>query len=350
MLGYKTGDIITPNKALMVTLALLMAGALCIGAAPGADAEGETYTIEYAVDGQAYSYTGASEVVALKTLADLGASVPEGLQFDAWIYADSPVRVMPGSLVTLTANAPGEDNVTTFTATFVAVEYIVQFIVDGVVVSETVGALGDAVTVPDDPAKDGYVFAGWDADVPETLAESVTITALWTEIHAVTWYVEDVNVASGTTESIVAPADPVKENYRFLGWYDADGAKYNAQYIFTADTVFTAEFAAEVYTVTFVYGEEGEVFLFETVAHGDPAIEPASLPEGYSGWAWDFTKPITGDVTVTAVETAPAAPALWDTSIGQCAIIIVVFLIGLFLWAVYTGKITLPKFSVVRKG
>ena len=66
-----------------------------------------------------------------------------------------------------------------------------------------------------------------------------------------------------------------------------------------------------------------------------------------------MTYEITGDITFVAVykEVAPPAPAepkFYETPMGQCAIVLAVFVVGLFAFAVVTGRIELPKFTVSR--
>ncbi|MFA6711091.1 MAG: InlB B-repeat-containing protein [Candidatus Methanomethylophilaceae archaeon] len=334
--------------AVLFALALCVGGVALVGVTDDSDAAGETYTIQYVVEGTTYSYTGAEASVVLKSIEDIGATIPVGKQMDGWTYlvGETPVMVGVGSTVVLTAGVA-----TTFTAKLSTIEYTVVFMDGETVISTADYTYDTAIEVPADPVKEGYTFAGWDPAVPETVSESAEFAATWTEIFDVTWTVEGVNVAFGTTENAITlnvPADPVKDSYRFLGWYDADGVKYDTAYEFTADTIFSAQFAANVYTVTFVYGSESTVYLTETVQHGDKAVRPMGLPEGYSGWDFDFETPVTEDLTITATESEPGAPAFWNTALGQCAIIIAVFLVGLVAWALYTGKIELPKVKITR--
>ncbi len=346
------GDTLSLNKtgifAVVFALALCVGGVALVGVTDDSDAAGETYTIQYVVEGTTYSYTGAEASVVLKSIEDIGATIPVGKQMDGWTYlvGETPVMVGVGSTVVLTAGVA-----TTFTAKLSAIEYTVVFMDGETVISTADYTYDTAIEVPADPVKEGYTFAGWDAEVPETAKADATFNATWTEIFEIKWFVEGVNIATGTTEKVSTyevPADPSKESFRFLGWFDADGVKYSAAYEFDGDTVFTADFAAEVYTVTLVYGSESTVYLTETVQHGDKAVRPMGLPEGYSGWDFDFETPVTEDLTITATESEPGAPAFWNTALGQCAIIIAVFLVGLVAWALYTGKIELPKVKITR--
>ena len=48
-------------------------------------------------------------------------------------------------------------------------------------ISSITGDFGSAITVPANPTRDGYDFAGWDQTIPVTMpAENIVITALWT--------------------------------------------------------------------------------------------------------------------------------------------------------------------------
>lgn len=94
----------------------------------------------------------------------------------------------------------------------------------GTVIAPITGDYGTAVTKPENPTKTGYTFVGWDTEIPDTIPEnSVTIKAIWrinqytitfntdggTEIAPIT---QDYNTA------VTKPANPTKSGYIFNGW------------------------------------------------------------------------------------------------------------------------------------
>ncbi|MBQ9927635.1 MAG: leucine-rich repeat protein [Lachnospiraceae bacterium] len=90
---------------------------------------------------------------------------------------------------------------------------------------------GKSAIPPTPPLKDGYTFTGWSKDY-NNITEDRTIIALYSDNsgdaskHTVIFYDFDGNehsrqsVAHG--EAAVAPKDPVKEGYTFLGWSPSD--------------------------------------------------------------------------------------------------------------------------------
>ena len=83
---------------------------------------------------------------------------------------------------------------------------------------------GTAITTPADPTREGYTFIGWDKAIPTTMpAENMTIKAQW-KINQYTITFDTVGgsaIAPITQDygtQITAPADPTREGYIFMGW------------------------------------------------------------------------------------------------------------------------------------
>ena len=84
---------------------------------------------------------------------------------------------------------------------------------------------GTEITAPDNPTRKGYIFKGWDKEIPETMpAENITVKAQW-EINQYT-IAFDTNGGSeiapitqdyGT--EITAPDNPTRKGYTFKGWH-----------------------------------------------------------------------------------------------------------------------------------
>ncbi|HIX49190.1 MAG TPA: InlB B-repeat-containing protein, partial [Candidatus Mediterraneibacter caccavium] len=106
-------------------------------------------------------------------------------------------------------------------------------------------------------AEKGYAFAGWydavtgtkvsdDAEYTFAVTENTALTAQFTKdeepevtYHTVTINGETVQVEHGQT--LAQPADPVKEGYKFIGWYVGD-AEYDFSQPVTSDLTITAKF------------------------------------------------------------------------------------------------------------
>ena len=83
---------------------------------------------------------------------------------------------------------------------------------------------GTAIVSPAAPTREGYTFIGWDRDIPEIMpAENMTVTAQW-EInrYAITFDTAGGSEIAPITQdygtAIVAPADPTRDGYTFIGW------------------------------------------------------------------------------------------------------------------------------------
>ena len=135
---------------------------------------------------------------------------------------------------------------------------------------------GHKATKPADPARrPGYRFEGWFEDAAEEpfnfdnpITAAVALTAKWREVteYQVTFdyntpNVEDVILWLEDGELIVEPAEPAREGYRFLGWYEGEAENpYNFTVAPTADTVLTAKWEIyTIYTITYNVPAEAEV-------------------------------------------------------------------------------------------
>ncbi len=270
------------------------------------DGEGKTTTMEFMADKAAtkaateagtipysVSYTGTATTVATSDLAvfadEIGAKIVkdakgttittlliDGYEFKGFVKADEKDATPSMDFKKLTANAvvAGEGTYTLVSADVVAYKAVFEKIYDI-----------------------AYMVEG--AKVMTTTSNMISIS--------------DEKVVTGDI-----PKAPVMENYIFLGWYDAAGDKVigysvdkdeytvaDATFKFTEGTILYATFTPVTFTVTFVYGEDQEVFITETVKYGEKAIEPNGLPAGYKGWDFDFSEAIVEDTVIEAIVADP---------------------------------------------
>ncbi len=169
-----------------------------------------TYALTYTVDGEVYA-TDSIEYGAAITLMD--EPVKEGYTFSGW--SEVP-ETMPAQDVTVTGS-------------FTVNRYAITYTVDGEVYATDSIEYGAAITLMDEPVKEGYTFSGW-SEVPETMpAEDVTVTGSFTATSIdeilLTEQVVDVYSISGTLLKRGIRADKVKEQLG-RGIYIINGKRY----------------------------------------------------------------------------------------------------------------------------
>ena len=180
---------------------------------------------------------------------------------------------------------PAEDM--NFTAKWIANQYTLTFDSDG---GSDVAAItqnyGTKIETPAAPTKTGYTFAGWVPAIPETVpAENMSFKAQWT----INQYSLTFNADNGTEATVITqdygtkfdtPADPTREGYTFAGW-DMD----IPETIPAEDMSFTALWSVNSYKLVYIL--DGEVYAEYDVEYGSE-ITPENDPEktGYTFDGW----------------------------------------------------------------
>ena len=184
--------------------------------------------------------------------------------------------------------------------------YTATFYVDGAVHATVTAKVGEQIVAPADPAKEGYIFKGWDKEVGKMGVEDVSFNAEFEEATGIAYTVEvytmDVNGNYGAAETKTL--------------YGTTGATVNADttaaegFTFdeSADNVVSGEIAADVSLVLKVYfarnqykltvdGVESMVYYGASLVFADPIKEN----EIFDGWdpALPETMP-AHDVTVVS--------------------------------------------------
>ena len=191
---------------------------------------------------------------------------------------------------------------------------------------------GEPVGRPADPTRDGYAFKGWTLDgqpydFAQPVTGDITLTAQWEKLseYTVTFDTQDgTSVPAQTvTENgtVTRPADPTRDGYTFKGW-QLDGADYDFTTPVTADITLTAVWeentppAPVMHKVTVKPNNGSNPTVYE-VEDGQPFTQPADpTRDGYTfnGWTldgkpYDFSQPVTGDITLEAQWEENETPA-----------------------------------------
>ena len=184
--------------------------------------------------------------------------------------------------------------------------YTATFYVDGAVHATVQAKVGEQIVAPADPAKEGYIFKGWDKEVGKMGVEDVSFNAEFEEATGIAYTVEvytmDVNGNYGAAETKTL--------------YGTTGATVNADttaaegFTFdeSADNVVSGEIAADGSLVLKVYFARNQYKLsvdgVESMVYYGAAIsvaEPTKEHETFDGWdpALPETMP-AHDVTVVS--------------------------------------------------
>lgn len=173
--------------------------------------------------------------------------------------------------------------------------YNATFYVDGEEYRVVPTKVGEQIVAPKDPAKEGYVFKGWDKEVGKMGVEDITFAAQFEEASGIAYTVEvytmDVNgnygaaetkTLYGTTDAEVTADTTAAEGFTFdesaanvvSGTVAADGS-----------LVLKVYFARNQYKLT-VDGAESEVYYGAALDIATPAAR-----EGYTFIGWNVDVP-----------------------------------------------------------
>jgi len=148
--------------------------------------------------------------------------IAEGIVFKGW--ADENGNPLPEKM--------GDEDIDAYAVIDYIKSYKATYVVEGETYQEYEVTYGSAITVPADPSRDGYVFAGWRDEngnpVAATMpAKDVTYTALWEKAPVVGEQFTVKFIVDGTThamsvleegDKIPVPPAPAKFGYVFVGW------------------------------------------------------------------------------------------------------------------------------------
>ena len=210
-----------------------------------------------------------------------------------------------GDVINDTTNTP-EPNVTPATVTY-------DYGERGGIYAKQIVQAGEKAVKPDDPKVNGLTFGGWYTDedcidgnkynFTAPVTKDMTLTAKWTvNSYTITFDTDGGSAIDPITQdygtAIIAPADPTREGYTFMGWDKAIPATMPA-----GDMTITAQWRINRYTVTFDTNG-GSAVAPITQDYGTQITAPADpTREGYTFIGWDKAIPATmpaGDMTITA--------------------------------------------------
>jgi len=216
------------------------------------------------------------------------------------------------------ATMPAEN--VTVKAKWTVNQYTITFDTDGGSKIDPITAdYGTAVTAPANPTKEGYTFAGWDAEVPATVpAENLTIKAQWTiNPYTITFDTDGGSAIEAITQdygtAVTAPADPTKTGYTFAGWVDEQSNPAEVPATMPAkDMTLTAVWQINSYNYRIYDKDTGKTLYTGTEEFGTEVDLTAKIKpsKGYHIGAWEVKNPEKWVVKANAaiwVEFAPNA-------------------------------------------
>lgn len=216
-----------------------------------------------------------------------------GFYFDSWVDENGEKMNFPFEM-------PAED--VTINAAWIAAEYTVTFdagegrFSDGYYRNEYTYCYGEEIISPEDPIREGYVFAGWEPSIPDYMpANNIEFTALWTpEVYRITFtdgfgtifYEVDLYYGESTAGIFDIADTPTMEGYVFVGWVnEATGSATVPETMPSYDITYTARWERVFCDVKWL--NEGEIWRSKHYEYGSEIYYPEEpIKEGYIFMGW----------------------------------------------------------------
>ncbi len=200
----------------------------------------------------------------------------------------------------------------------------------------------DTATEPAKPARTGYTFDGWftDKDCTNTydftspVTGDMTLYAKWTiNTYTVSFdSIEGSSVDEKTVDyntAVTPPENPTKMGYSFKGWYTDETCKnaYDFAAPVTGNMTLYAKWTINTYKISF--DSIGGSSVDEKTVDYNTAVtqpeNPTKMEYTFGGWytdeacknAYDFTTPVTGDMTLYAKWTINTYKISFDSLGGS---------------------------------
>ena len=240
--------------------------------------------------------TSGAGTYAVGTTVTIGASAAEGYGFDGWSDGET---ANPRTVDVLGKNM-------VFEAVFNPPKFTITFdSAGGTPVGDITLDYGAAVVAPDDPTRDGFVFAGWTPALPETMPNNnFSVTAGWNETFTIKWSVNGA-VTEETYVSGELPtykgAKPGRQptagaTYEFTGWSPAITSV-------SKDETYVAQFSESPRSYAVTWSVDGNV-TEETYVYGQtPEYKGSTDKAADAEYTYTFTGWSPGIVPVSKDET-----------------------------------------------
>ena len=262
----------------------------------------DNFTVKFDTDGGSSIVDKTNIKWNDKVLEGVLVPTKTGYTFNGWKYND----------VVVTENTKYSDLVGDNVPTSITLksdwnvnQYTITFDTDGgSTVSSITQDYGTVITKPLDPTKEGYTFAGWEPEIPDTMPSSnITIKAKWSvNKYTITFDTdggsEVLPIIQDYGSTVTAPISPTKAGYTFNGWDNPIPSTMPP-----SDLNIKALWKINKYTITFDT-TGGSAIEAITLDYGSSITKPSNpTRSGYSFIGWDIEIPSTMpayDMTIKA--------------------------------------------------